>query len=294
MFGKLFAGAGSSALDFAKDIWAQENAEGMQHSAQAYAHGEAQLNRDFQERMRRTQYQTAMEDMRASGLNPMLAFQQGGAGTPGGAMAAGGGGHPASVTKSNIVENAVTAAQIHNVSADTEVKNAQADEIRARTPTHAVSIDQMRANIENLLQQVRTGGATAANLQQQTTNLRELVPQIRAMTDNLRQHTELQLQQTGLTDTQRREIQQRIEAALPQLERALGELEIFAQKLAQEGHITQSDVQSSFVGKLGAYLRALIPLGGVMGAIPLGRLRTTPAPDRRPQGTPAERNYYRK
>lgn len=41
----------------------------------------------FQERMSNTSYQRAMEDMRAAGINPMLAAKLGGASTPGGAAA---------------------------------------------------------------------------------------------------------------------------------------------------------------------------------------------------------------
>ena len=44
---------------------------------------------DFSERMSSTSYQRAMEDMKSSGLNPILAYQQGGASTPIGQSAQG-------------------------------------------------------------------------------------------------------------------------------------------------------------------------------------------------------------
>lgn len=63
----------------------QDFAREQSSSAYAFANDQAERNRQFQAYMSGTAYQRATTDMRNAGINPMLAYMQGGAATPAGA-----------------------------------------------------------------------------------------------------------------------------------------------------------------------------------------------------------------
>lgn len=84
--------AQTAMFDSGQQFNAAEAAAARQFSAEqaeiarTWSAQEASRQMDFQREMSNTQYQRAMADMRSSGLNPILAYSQGGAGNVGGAM----------------------------------------------------------------------------------------------------------------------------------------------------------------------------------------------------------------
>lgn len=105
----------------------------------------------FQERMSSTAYQRATADMRSAGLNPMLAFSQGGASSPSGSTAVVQNSAVAGQQSAASAANTIAALQALQLNrAQVDQVQAQTAQIRSQTMDQAVNTAAKLAEIQNV------------------------------------------------------------------------------------------------------------------------------------------------
>lgn len=134
---------------------------------------QAELNRNFQERMSNTAYQRSTSDMRAAGLNPMLAYQQGSASSPQGSTA----------VMHNPVGGAInTGLAIARQRA--EIKNIEAQTMKTveETPGAKADSEGKRFNVDHMLPEQWATARSEATLRAAAAEIvtRTMVPEIAA------------------------------------------------------------------------------------------------------------------
>ncbi len=140
-----------------------------------YSSAQADKQRAFQERMRNTSWQAGIADMEAAGMNPALAYSQGGAASPGGAMGSAGMGSGAMASVQDVISPALNSAmqmkrmqqELKNMKQSEDTALAQKykfDQDARESRARELNIDELRPGIGWNNEMLRLGLPGARNI----------------------------------------------------------------------------------------------------------------------------------
>lgn len=202
---------------------------------------ESEENRDFQERMSNTAYQRGMADMKAAGLNPMLAYSQGGASVPTGSMANFENPFASAASAFSAIQSSGAAAESAGASAKqaetaSKVGDASVMKIKQEITNLQTDNDKSKAMITVLGEQYQNLVKEGYNLTEVGNSLRATVVKLNAETGLLNSSTFLNVAKEQLTNLQSkteitRELLNRLDidaaGAFDNLGKTAGQLEPF-------------------------------------------------------------------
>lgn len=143
--GSGYGGWAAAGAQLAGNYMTNQTNIGLSKSNMDFSAREAEKNRQFQERLSSSAYQRGTADMKAAGLNPMLAFSQGGASSPSGATATG-----AQAQVDNPIEGAISSAlEIKRLKKDIKEADASIEQKKSAAAHSRSLVD--KTNTENTL-----------------------------------------------------------------------------------------------------------------------------------------------
>lgn len=169
---------------------------------------ESASNRAFQERMSNTSYQRAMEDMRKAGLNPMLAYSQGGASVPAGSMAQFENPMASAAQAFSAIQSSGAAVTGAEASAQQAVTSASIGEatiskIKQEVTNLQTDNDRLKAVVTNLGEEYQNLIKTGYNITEAGNLMRAQIDKLFAEVPNIKTDTFLKEAQTALADANR-------------------------------------------------------------------------------------------